>query len=158
MALSTLGYYLQRWGFSVQCPIKRAYKQDETKVKNWVESEFSGISERAKSEKAEIFFGDETGLQNTSDYVRGYAPIGKTPVVKTESRHIKINMLSALTNSGKLRFMLCKDNMNADKLIDFMRKLVHDSTKVFLILDNLRVHHTKKVTVWLEKHKAETCL
>jgi transposase len=156
LPLSTLGYYLQRWGFSVQRPIKRAYKQDEAKVKSWAESEFPGISERAKSESAEIFFGDETGLQNTSDYVRGYAPIGKTPVVKTEAAHIKINMLSAVTNRGKLRFMLYKDNMNSDKLIDFMRRLVRDSAKkVFLILDNLRVHHSKKATAWLEKHKTE---
>lgn len=44
--------------------------------------------------------------------------------------------------------------MNSDKLIDFMRRLVHDSTKkVFLILDNLRVHHSKKMQAWLEKHK-----
>ena len=35
-----------------------------------------------------------------------------------------------------------------------MRRLVHDSTKkVFLVLDNLRVHHSKKVQAWLEKHK-----
>ena len=46
--------------------------------------------------------------------------------------------------------------MNADKLIDFMRRLVHDSKKkVFLILDNLRVHHAKKVTAWLEMHKEQ---
>ena len=52
--------------------------------------------------------------------------------------------------------MLYKDNMNANKLIDFMRHLAHDSSKkVFLILDNLRVHHAKKVTAWLEKYKDE---
>ena len=52
--------------------------------------------------------------------------------------------------------MLYKDNMNADKLIDFMRRLARDAIhKVFLILDNLRVHHSKKVTAWLENHKAE---
>jgi transposase len=156
MPLSTLGYYLARWGFSVQRPIKRAYKQNEEEIKNWAETEFPGISARAKAENAEIFFGDETGLQNTSDYVRGYAPIGKTPVVKTGSKHIKINMLSALSNRGKLRFMLYKDNMNADKLIDFMRRLVHDRPKkVFLILDNLRVHQAKKVKARLEKRKDE---
>ena len=156
MALSSLGYYLARWGFSVQRPIKRAYKQDEEQVKNWVESEFSGISERAKAEDAEIFFGDETGLQNQSTCLRGYAPIGQTPVVRTEAKHIKINMLSAISNRGKLRFVLYKDNMNACKLIDFMRRLVCDSKKkVFLILDNLRVHHAKKVMAWLENHKTE---
>ncbi|MDR1832394.1 MAG: transposase [Fusobacteriaceae bacterium] len=37
-----------------------------------------------------------------------------------------------------------------------MRRLVHDSKKkVFLILDNLRVHHSTKVPKWLEKLKAE---
>lgn len=156
MPLSTLGYYLKRWGFSVQRPVKRAYKQDGKQIKNWVESEFPGISERAETENAEIFFGDETGLQNTSNYAKGYAPIGKTPVVKTEAKHIRISMLSAVSHRGKLRFVLYKDNMNADRLIDFMRRLVHDaSKKVFLILDNLRVHHAKKVTAWFEKHKAE---
>jgi transposase len=34
MALSTLGYYLARWGFSVQRPKKQAYKQDPKKVEN----------------------------------------------------------------------------------------------------------------------------
>ncbi|UUM12061.1 IS630 family transposase [Clostridiaceae bacterium HFYG-1003] len=156
LPVSTLGVYLARWGFSVQRPMKRAYKQDEEKVQHWVETEFPGITERAEAENAEIFFGDETGLQNQSTCLRGYAPIGQTPVVRTEAKHIKINMLSAISNRGKLRFVLYKDNMNADKLIDFMRRLVHDSKKkVFLVLDNLRVHHAKKVMVWVEKHKEE---
>ena len=65
-------------------------------------------------------------------------------------------MLSAVSKRGKLRFVLYKDNMDSDKLIDFMRRLIHDSVKkVFPILDNLRVHHSKKVQTWLEKHKEE---
>ena len=154
MPLSTLGYYLQRWGFSVQRPRKQAYKQDAEKVDNWLNTEFPGIAERARTENAEIFFGDEVGVQNTANYAKGYAPIGETPVVKVESKKMKANMLSAISNSGKLRFVIYKDNMNSDKLIDFMRRLIYDSKKkVFLILDNLRVHHSKKVRTWLEKHK-----
>lgn len=156
MKLSTLGYYLQRWGFSVQRPIKRAYKQDQKKIDKWLNEEFPGITKRAAAENAEIFFGDETNIQNTCNYMRGYAPKGKTPVVKTESQKFKINMLSAVSKRGKLRFVLYKDNMNSDKLINFMRRLVHDiPKKVFLVLDNLRVHHSKKVQEWLEKHNNE---
>ncbi len=40
-------------------------------------------------------------------------------------------MLSAVSKMSKLRFVLYKDNMNADKLIDFMRRLVHDNKKSF---------------------------
>ena len=154
MPLSTLGYYLERWGFSVQRPRKQAYKQDEIKVNKWLNVEFPGITKRAKAQNAEIFFGDETGIQNTASYVKGYAPVGQTPVLKVESKKMKINMLSAISNKGKLRFIIYKDNMNSDKLIDFMRRLIYDSKKkVLLILDNLRVHHSKKVRDWLDKHK-----
>ncbi len=154
MPLSTLGYYLSRWGFSVQRPKRRSYRQDEEKVSNWVEVEFPGITARAKAEKAEIFFGDEVGVRNTANYLRGYAPVGQTPVVRVESKKIKINMLSAISNRGKLRFMLYKDNMTADKLIDFMSRLAKDaSKKVFLVLDNLRVHRSKKVKKWLLQQK-----
>ena len=68
-------------------------------------------------------------------------------------------MLSAISKRGRLRFMLYKENMNSDKLIDFMRRLITDSEKkVFLILDNLRVHHSTKVTEWVEKHKEKIVL
>lgn len=151
---STLGYYLSRWGFSVQRPVKRAYKQDEEKVNKWLNEEFPGITERAEVENAEIFFGDETGIQNTANYAKGYAPKGKTPVVFVESKKMKINMLSAISKRGKLRFMLYKDNMTSEKLIDFMGRLIKDTDKkVFLILDNLRVHHSRKVMAWLLKYK-----
>lgn len=151
---STLGYYLERWGFSVQRPVKRAYKQDQAKIDEWLNKEFPGICKRAEKENVEIFFGDETNIQNTMNYLRGYAPKGNPPVVKTEAQKFKINMLSAVSKRGKLRFMLYKDNMNSDNLIDFMRRLITDSKKkVFLILDNLRVHHSTKVTEWIEKHK-----
>ena len=152
--LSTLGYYLARWGFSVQRPVKRAYKQDKEKIDNWLNKEFPDINKRAEAENAEIFFGDETNIQNTANYLKGYAPKGKTPVVKTEAQKFKINMLSAVSKRGKLRFTLYKENMTSDKLIDFMSRLIRESNKkVFLILDNLRVHHSKKTTQWLIKHK-----
>ena len=154
--LSTLGYYLARWGFTAQRPVKRAYKQDAKKIDAWLNSEFPGITARAEKEDAEIFFGDETNIQNTANYARGYAPKGHTPVVQVEAQKLKIEMLSAISKRGKLHFLLYKDSMNADKLIDFMTRLIADSKKkVFLILDNLRVHHAKAVTAWLEKHKAQ---
>lgn len=84
--LSTLGYYLVRWGFTVQRPVKRAYKQDEKKIDKWLNREFPGITDRAEKEDAEIFFGDETNIQNTANYARGYAPKGQTPVVRVEAR------------------------------------------------------------------------
>ena len=63
-------------------------------------------------------------------------------------------MISALSSQGKVRFMIYRDTMNQQRLIRFMERLVRSSErKVFLILDNLKVHHGKLVAAWLEKHK-----
>lgn len=156
LQLSTLGYYLARWGFSIQRPIKRANKQDAERVETWIKDEYPGIVEKARVENGEIYWGDETALQNMGNYIKGYAPIGKTPVLRVEGKRLKLNMLSAISNKGKLRFTITEESVNTDILIDFMKRLVKDTgRKVFLVLDNLRVHHSKKVTGWLEEHREE---
>ena len=63
-------------------------------------------------------------------------------------------MISALSSQGKVRFMIYQDTMNQQRLIRFLERLVRSSKrKVFLILDNLKVHHGKLVAAWLEKRK-----
>lgn len=156
MALSTLGIYLSRWGFSIQRPVKRANKQDAARVETWMQEEYPAIAVKAKAENAEIYWGDETALQNTANYIKGYAPIGKTPVLEIEAKRLKLNMLSAISNKGLLRFTITRESMNADILIDFMKRLIKETRrKVLLILDNLRVHHARKVTAWLAEHQRE---
>ena len=50
--------------------------------------------------------------------------------------------------------MICQDTMNQQRLIRFLGRLIRGSQrKVFLILDNLKVHHGKLVAAWLEKRK-----
>jgi transposase len=151
---STMSVYLKRWGFSPQRPKKRNDKQQPDMVSKWLNVDFPLIKQKSIIEKGEIFWGDETGIQNETHYVRGYAPIGQTPVLKVAAPHIKINMISAISNQGKTRFMIYKTSMNQQMLITFMTRLIKDvSKKVFLILDNLKVHHGKMVKEWLDRHK-----
>jgi len=156
LPLSTLGYYLDRWGFSVQRPIKKAFNQNPDKIAKWLEEEYPAIEKQARDEDCEIYWGDETAVQNTSNYVKGYAPVGQTPVIEVQAKKMKLNMLSAISNRGRLRFTIIDKSVDAGILIDFMKRLVKDSDrKVLLILDNLRVHHAKTVTAWLAGHKDE---
>ena len=61
-----------------------------------------------------------------------------------------MNMISTVTNQGKVRFMVYSGSMNAKRLLRFFAQLVKDAArKVFLILDNLRVHHARLVKAWL---------
>lgn len=154
VSIRAVGNYLKRWGMTPQKPQKRAYEQREPEVKKWLKEEYPAIKARAKEEKAEIFWGDETGLKNNCQHERGYAPKGKTPVINLNANAVAINMISAITNQGKVRFRFYEGTMNSDVLIDFFSRLLRTANqKVFLILDNLKVHHSKPVKEWLEEHK-----
>lgn len=154
LGLTTMGDYLRKWGFTPQKPKKRAYEQSPKKVQKWLDEEYPTIKQRAITEDAEIHWGDETGIKNSCNHGRSYAPRGKTPVKSSMSKRFSINMISTVTNQGKVQFMIYSDTMNADRLIEFMQQLIKTSTrKIFLILDNLRVHHSKVVKAWLEQEE-----
>lgn len=151
--IRTIGDYLKRWDFTPQKPLKKAYKQNPKAVKAWLDEDYPGIAKRAKRENAEIHWGDETGLCNDSYHGRSYAPRGETPAIKLHPRCKRVNLISSVTNQGKVRFMIYKDRMNADTLIKFMKRLIKDADrKIFLILDNLKVHHSYKARDWLLEH------
>ena len=156
MPVRTVGDYLKRWGFTPQKPLRKAYKQNPKAVEQWLHQRYPEIVKKAKKEKAEIQWGDETGLCNDSYHGRSYAPRGQTPAIKLHPRCERVNLISSITNQGKVRFMVYKNRMNSQTLIAFMRRLIKDSArKIFLILDNLKVHHSHIVKDWLKKHVDE---
>lgn len=156
LAINTMGDYLRKWGFTPQKPKKKAYEQCDKKVQKWLDEEYPKIKEDAKKEDAEIHWGDETGVRNNCQHGRSYAPKGKTPTKKSMSKRFSVNMISTVTNQGKVQFMIYSTNMNSQKLIEFMEQLIKGSEKkIYLILDNLRVHHSKIVKEWLEKEQVK---
>ncbi len=156
MPIRTLGEYLRRWGFTPQKPLKRAYEQQPAAVQKWLKAGYVDIAQRAKREGAEIHWGDETGVRSDSQHGRSYAPKGRTPVIRLSAKRTSVNMISTVTNQGKVRFMIYKEKMHGKILIKFMKQLIKGcDRKVFLILDNLRVHHAKDVKEWLASHHKE---
>lgn len=156
VSVRSLSNYMKRWGLTCQRPTKRACGQDIMRIERFKKGEYPVIAARAKKENADIYWGDETGVSNRENFERGFAEKGHPPVLPLPTKQERVNMISAITNQGNVRFMVYEQTMNQHLLIDFMRRLIKDSDKkVFLILDNLRVHHGKIVASWLEKHKAE---
>jgi len=153
LPVRTVGRYLGRWGFTPRKPVRRAYERNGAAVEKWSREIYPAIKARARREGAEIQWGDETGIRSDDVNGRGYAPRGRTPVRRAKGTPEKINRVSTVTNQGKVRFMFYRGAMNAAVLLLFLDRLVHScDTKVFLILDNLRVHHSKPVKEWLAAH------
>lgn len=153
LSRSTIGGYLHNWRFSPQRPKKRATERREPTVRAWMDRQYPAIVKRAKAEGADIHWGDETGVSNQANYGRSFAPTGQTPVIARPATRFSFSMISTLTNLGTLRFMIFEGALNALIFLNFLRRLIKNAPrKVFLIVDNLRVHHAKLVTAWVQAH------
>jgi transposase len=152
----TAGRYLKKWGFTPQKPLRRAYERNPVAVKKWLCEEYPAIKRRAKREKGEVLWGDEMGLRSDHQAGTSYGRKGRTPVILGTGQRFRCNMISAISNQGRLAFMVFQQRFTAKVLLDFLRRLVrHAGHKVFLIVDGHPVHKSKKVKHWLEQHASE---
>jgi transposase len=156
LAVRTVGKYLARWGFTAQKPIRRAYEQDPAAVRRWLRQDYPEIVKRAKQARGVVVWGDETGLRADDVRGRSYAPRGRTPVVRVCHKRAGLSLITAVTNQGKLRWMIVDGAVNAPTFIHFLERLIREARcKVFLILDRLKVHRARLTRDWLAEHSSE---
>lgn len=156
LSVRAVGDYLKRWGYTPQKPLKKAYEQRPQEVERFTQQIYPGIKARAAQEGADILWGDETGLRSDDVRGRSYSPRGSTPVIRVKHNREGCSVISTVTNKGQMRWMVFEGALNARILIDFLRRLIKDAKrKIFLILDNLRVHHSKPVDAWVEEHNEQ---
>ncbi len=61
------------------------------------------------------------------EVARGFSPKGHPPVLPVETKRQRVNMISAVSSQGKVRFMRYQDTMNQQRLIRFMERLIRVS-------------------------------
>lgn len=150
----TVGRYLDNWGLSPQKPARRAIEQNPKAIERWFKIEYPMIQKLARKDKAAIHWGDEMGLRSDHNVGRTYGIKGKTPVVKRTGNRFSCNMISSITNLGKLSFMVFHENFTQDIFLRFLKRLIRQcNRKMFLIVDNHRSHKSKKVNDWLRNNE-----
>jgi transposase len=154
LARTTVGGYLRGWGFSPQKPQHRALEQDPVAVARWLSEEYPAIRAQARREGGVVLWLDEMGIRSDAAAGRSWAPIGQTPVIKRTGKRFRVNMLSAISNAGRLRFRLFVGSFNGPVFIDFLGRLLRDcgGRKVHLIVDGHPVHRAKLVGAWVAGH------
>ena len=156
LSVVSVGRLLKKLGLTCQKPLMRAFQQDPVVVEQWIEEDYPKIKQLARREKAEIYFEDEAGIR--SDYHRGttWGIKGSTPVVITTGARFSLNMVSAITSKGTMRFMTYKGKMKAPLFCEFLKRLVHNAPgKIFLILDGHPVHRSSLVKRFVEATKGK---
>ena len=153
LAVRSISEYMKRWGFTAQKPMHRAFEQRPAEALKWKAQTYPAIVRRAKGEGAEILWGDETGVRNDDVRGRSLAKRGSTPIVRVNNKRYGRSIISAISNRGTMRWMVFKGALNVRLFRRFSGRLITRAEgKIFLILDNLPVHHAKALKPWLEKH------
>jgi transposase len=154
LARTTVGGYLRGWGFSPQRPQRRALEQNPAAVGRWLAETYPAIRARAKREGGVVLWLDEMGVRSDAAAGRSWAPVGQTPVIKGTGKRFRVNMVSAVSNAGMLRFRLFTGSFTGAVFIEFLRRLLRDGDgrKVHLIVDGHPVHRAKLVSAWVGRH------
>jgi transposase len=152
-SLGMVGRLLRRWGFTPQKPVTRAYERNDDRIRNWLKREYPALRRRAKREKAEIYWEDETGLRSVHLVGRSYSPRGETPVIRSTGNRFGCNIISALNNLGKMRFRVFNGSFTQSVMIDFLDRLIRDAKrKIIVITDGHPAHKGRRLKQWLKEH------
>lgn len=155
----SIGRLLKKLGLTRQKPLFRAYQQDPVKVEQYLNTEYPKIKKLAKCNGASIYFGDEASIR--SDYHSGttWAPKGDTPIVKTTGARFRVNMISAVSAKGEMRFMLTEKSTTSDVFIEFLGRLIKGADHpIYLIVDGHPVHKSKSVKEYITSLKGKLVL
>jgi transposase len=154
LARTTVGGYLRGWGFSPQKPQHRALEQSPAAVRRWLAETYPAIRAQARREGGVVLWLDEMGVRSDAAAGRSWAPVGQTPVIKRTGKRFRVNMISAVSNAGRLRFRLFTGSFSGSVFIDFLGRLLRDcrGQKVHLIVDGHPVHRAKAVSAWVGRH------
>ena len=152
LSRSTIWRSLRDIGFSCQKPERRALEQDPIARRHWMTHEWPKIRQRAKKQRAVIFFEDESTVSLTPTVGRTWARIGLTPVIRVTGNRGSVNVISAVSLGGKLLFKVPKGNVNSDEFINFLKQILREvpRKRILMVLDRGPSHRSKKVASFVE--------
>lgn len=144
LSLNAVGRLLAQLGLTCQKPLYKATQKNDSLVKRWLKKNYPQIKGRAKSEKADIYFGDAAHIRSDHHAGKTWGIRGQTPIVTMSGARFSFSLISAISSRGLMRFMVREGGVNSAVFIEFLKRLIAGAKrKVFLIVDNGPSHVSK---------------
>jgi len=154
LKLTAVGRLLHKLEITPQKPLRRAYERDPIAIEKWKREQYPILRDRAKTEKAEIFFLDEAGVRSDQVLGKTWGEKGKTPEVPTSGQRQSINAISAVTALGAFWYKVYSGRFNAGRFKNFLESfLKRRKGKVFLVTDGHPSHKAKIVFDYIKSLK-----
>jgi len=92
-------------------------------------------------------------MKSDHSFGRSYRIKGQKPVLKKSGSRFSCNVISMLSSKDTMRFMTFKENLTKEVFLQFLGRMIRKARrKIFLIVDNHRANHAKKVKNLLAKN------
>ena len=146
LSISSVGTLLAELNLTPQKPLQRAYQRDPQAIERWQRETYPALVSRAKREKAEITFWDESGFRADAVHGRTWAERGQTPVVNRPGQRQGMSAASAVTSKGAFWFATYQGGLSGELFAELLRKLMYRRRKpLHLVIDGLPAHKKKVV-------------
>jgi transposase len=95
----------------------------------------------------------------TPNVRKTWAPVGRTPILRHRYRHDRVSVISALTISSarqriSMYFRCHRDNINGERVVEFLRRLLHHLRgEVVLLWDSAKIHRNEAVRMYLRRRQ-----
>jgi transposase len=146
--------HLKELGLSYQKPRYYAKEQNPEQLKAFVGEKFNKIESFAEKVGAEIWFGDEAGVDLRDRSGGTWGAIGYPPKVAVTGQRGRYNVLSAVSSQGSLHYWITDRNITAIMFIFFLQQLITGRQRpIFLIIDRARYHTSWLVREFIWHHR-----
>ena len=159
LSLASVGTLLTRVGLTPQKPLQQAYQRDPAAVTRWQEETYPAIVRKAKREKAEIYFWDESGFHADAIHGKTWGVKGQTPVVQVPGQRQGIGAASAVNSKGGFWFATYSGGLNGDRFVELLRQMMKWRRRpIHLVVDGLPAHKSKAVRAYIDSLKGKLTL
>ena len=159
LSLASIGGLLARQGLTPQKPLQRAYQRDSEAIERWVKQTYPDIARRAKREKAEVFFWDESGFRADAVHGKTWAAKGQTPVVHRPGQRQSISAASAVNSKGAFWFETYEGGLTGELFVTLLGNMMEERDRsVHLIVDGLPAHKKAVVKEYIESTQGRLTL
>ncbi len=146
---------LHKLGFSYRKPELRPAKLDVEKQESH-KKKYDEIKSNCEKENSAIYFADAVHPTLNAKPSYGWMRRGKPKTLLTIGSRKRVNIHGAIDIHNQDVITLSADSINADSTIALLTRIRDKNphlSKIYIILDNARSHHAKKVKAWLSWNK-----
>jgi transposase len=147
---------LKRLGWTPQVPITRAIQRDEAMIERWRVETWPALKEKARRERRELVFVDESGFYLLPGVVKTYAPKGRTPILDEWQTRDHLSVMGGVTPQGRVYSLVRPKSLNGLHSIESLVHLGHlVGDRLLVIWDGSPIHRRAEVQEFVAEARGE---